>query len=96
MKLAEACNCIYRADISNESVYTGIYSNFVKDLEEGSYLHQAVVVVKKNGCVVSACADCIGKIVEKNSELPENPEKIDRLCNRFVTVRLISCFCFLK
>ena len=87
MKSAYACNCIYWADASNKSIYADIYLNFVKDLEEGSYLHLAVVVAKENGCVVSACADCIGKIVEKTSELPEYPENIDRVCNRF-------CFCY--
>ena len=64
---------IYRADASNESIYADIYFNFVKDLEERSYLHLTVVVAKENGCVVSACADCIGKIVGKTSELPEYP-----------------------
>ena len=87
MKLAYACNCIYRADASNESIYAEIYLNFVKDLEEGSYLHLAVVVAKENGCVVSACAECIGKIVEKTYELPEYPENIDRVCSRF-------CYCY--
>ena len=83
MKLAYACNCIYWADASNESIHAYIYFNFVKDLEERSYLHLAVVIAKENGCVVSTCADCIGKIVEKTSELPEYPENNDRVCNRF-------------
>ena len=63
--------------------------NFVKDIEDGSYLHLAVVVAKKNGCVVSTSADCIGKIVEKTSELSEYPENIDGVCNRF-------CCCYTK
>ena len=33
--------------------------------------------------MVSSCADCIGKILEKISELSEYPENIDRVCNRF-------------
>ena len=86
MKLAYACNCIYQADAWNEFSNADIYFNFVKDLEEGSYLHLAVVVAIENGCVVSACADCIGKIVEKTSELSEYPANIDRVCNRF-------CYC---
>ena len=84
MKLAYACNCIYRADASNESIYAEIYLNFVKDFEEGSQLHLAVV---ENGCVVSVCTECVGKIVEKTSELSEYPENIDRVCNR-------SCYCY--
>ena len=87
MKLAYACNCIYRADASNESIYSDIYLNFVKELEEGSQLHLAAIVAEENGCVVSGCADCIGKIVEKTSELPEYPEKIDRVCNHL-------CYCY--
>ena len=96
MKLAYGCNCIYRADASNESIYADIYLNFVKDIKEGSYLHLAVVVVKENGCVVSACDDSIGKIVEKTSELPEYPENIVEFVTTFVIVILISGFCFLK
>ena len=53
MKLAYACNCIYRADASNESIYADIYLNLVKDLDEDFYLHLALVVAKENGCVVS-------------------------------------------
>ena len=87
MKLAQACNFIYPADASNESIYADIYLNFVKDLEEGSYLNLAVAVANENGCVISACADCIGKIVRKTSELPEYPEDIDCVCNRF-------CYCY--
>ena len=82
VKLAYACNCIYLY-ASNESTYAEIYLNFVKDLEDGSYLHLAVIVAKKNGCVVSPSADCIGKIAEKTSELSEYPENIDGVCNCF-------------
>ena len=86
MKLAYACNCIYRADASNGSIYAEIYLNLVKELDEDFYLHLALVVAKENGCVVSPCLDCIGKIVEKTSELTEYLENIDRVCNRF-------CYC---
>ena len=60
---------------------------FLKDLFESSYLDLAVVVVKENGSVISACAGCIGKIVEKTSELPEYPENIDGVSNHF-------CYCY--
>ena len=96
MKLAYACNCIYRADTSNESIYASIYLNFVKDLDEGSYLHQAVVVVKENSCVVSACADCVGKIIERAKSWQSIPKALIVFVTVFVNVMLISGFCFLK
>ena len=71
MKLAYACNSIYRTDASNESIQADIYFNFVKDLEEGSDLHLPVAAAKENDFVVSACANCIGKIIGKTSELPQ-------------------------
>ena len=94
MELAYVCNCIYWADASNESVYADIYFNFVKDLEEGSYLHLVVVLAKGNGCVVSACADCIGKIVEKTCQSIPKPS-IVFVTGLFIAI-LISGFCFLK
>ena len=95
MKLAYACNCIYRADASNESIYSGIYFNFVKDLEERSCLHLAVVVVKENGCVTFACAECIAQIVDKTC-CQSIPKTMIVFVTVFVLVILISGFCFLK
>ena len=44
----------------------------------------AVVITKVNGCVVSTFAECIGKIVDRLSILPEYSENIDCVCNRFL------------
>ena len=83
MKLAYACNCLYRSDAVSVSIYADVYLKYVADFAEGSYLHLAVVIAKENGCVVSGCAECIGKTVNRLSILPEYPENIDCICNRF-------------
>ena len=54
MKLAYGCNCIYRTDASNESIYADISFNFVKGLKECYYLHLALVAAKENGFIVSS------------------------------------------
>ena len=83
MKLACACNCIYCSDVANVSLYADAYLKYVAYFAEGSYLHLVVVIAEKNGCVVSACAECFGKIVDRLSMLPEYPENIDCICNCF-------------
>ena len=95
-KLTYACNCNYRAYASNESIYAEMYLNFVKDLKEGSYLYLAVAAAKENDCVVSACADCIGKIVETLQSCQSIPKTLIVFATVFVIVISISGFCFLK
>ena len=64
-------------------IYANVYLKYAADFAEGSYLRLAVVIAKENGCVVSACAESIGKIVDRLCILPEYPENIDCVCNRF-------------
>ena len=81
MKLTYACNCIYLSDAANVCIYADFYLKYVADFTEGSYLHMAVVIAEENGCVISARAKCIGKIVDRLSILPEHSENIDCIFN---------------
>ena len=69
-------------------IYANVYLKYAADFAEGSYLRLAVVIAKENGCVVSACAESIGKIVDRLCILPEYPENIGCVCNRFFFLML--------
>ena len=64
-------------------MYSQIYLDYVQDIKKGFSLHLVVMIAKENDVVVSACVDCLKKIVDRLCILPEHPEKIGYVCHRF-------------
>ena len=98
MKLAYTCACIYCLDKyqqSRGSMYSQIYLDYVRDTKKGFSLHLVVIIAKENNVVVPACDDCLKKIVHRLCILPEYPENIGYVCNRFHVCysRVCACVC---
>ena len=64
-------------------MYSQIYLDYVQDIKKGFSLHLVVMIAKENDKVVSACVDCLKKIVDRLCILPEHPEKIGYVCHCF-------------
>ena len=98
MKVAYACKYVYRSDnygISDGDFYPELYVNFMNDIEKGFRLHLDMLVAKDKDTVVSCYGHYVNKIVDKICMLPEYPENIDDVCNRFLSC-YANIWCFLE